>query len=103
MLSAASETKTLWYVKVTQAEITLEFNVWSSLTVHWYSMTWYYLYFRVVCVFVTLYNISEWRQTAGQMGDLPYVEWLARKYLDKGKISRCWSDYLKVNLQLFLQ
>ena len=32
------------------------------------------------------------------MGDLPYVEWLARKYMEKGEISRCWSDYLKVNL-----
>ena len=32
------------------------------------------------------------------MGDLPYVEWLARKYMEKGEIGRCWSDYLKVNL-----
>ena len=32
------------------------------------------------------------------MGDLPYVEWLAREYMEKGEISRCWSDYLKVYL-----
>ena len=33
-----------------------------------------------------------------KMGDFPYVEWLARKYMEKGEISRCWSDYLKVSL-----
>ena len=32
------------------------------------------------------------------MGDLPYVEWLARHYLERGETSRCWSDYLKVTL-----
>ena len=32
------------------------------------------------------------------MGDLPYVEWLARTYTEKGETTRCWSDYLKVSL-----
>ena len=48
---------------------------------------------------VSIYNIKVTRQRElVKMGDLPYVEWLARKYMENGEISRCWSDYLKVNL-----
>ena len=52
----------------------------------------------------SIYNFKVKRQRElVKMGDLPYVEWLARKYMEKGEISRCWSDYLKVNLyQLML-
>ena len=47
----------------------------------------------------SIYNFKVKRQRElVKMGDLPYVEWLARKYMEKGEISRCWSDYLKVNL-----
>ena len=46
-----------------------------------------------------IYNVKVTRQRElVKMGDLPYVEWLARKYMKQGEISRCWSDYLKVNL-----
>lgn len=41
-------------------------------------------------------KLSTCRQQGAAMGDLPYVEWLAREYMKKGEISRCWSDYLKV-------
>ena len=30
------------------------------------------------------------------MGDFPYLEWLARDYMQRGEKSGLWTDYLKV-------
>ena len=44
------------------------------------------------------FNIQTKQRELAKMGDLPYIEWLARKYMEQGEISRCWSDYLRVYL-----
>lgn len=44
---------------------------------------------------VVFYIILSYSNFVG-MGVFPFVDWLARKYHEKGKESTHWPDYLKV-------